>query len=116
MCNPDYRRWRIPRSPFFGYRHRMGKPIDEVAVLGAGVMGAAIAAHLANAGVRVLLLDMPPKDAPGGDRKARNRIASDGLERARKAKPASFFSPRFEPLVRIGNLEDDLADAARCDV
>jgi 3-hydroxyacyl-CoA dehydrogenase len=94
----------------------MGKPIDEVAVLGAGVMGAAIAAHLANAGLKVLLLDVPPKEAPAGDRRARNRLAQEGFERARKAKPAAFFSPRFEALVGVGNLEDDLAAAAGCDV
>jgi 3-hydroxyacyl-CoA dehydrogenase len=93
----------------------MGKPIDEVAVLGAGVMGAAIAAHLANAGLKVLLLDVPPKDAPAGDRRARNRLTQDGLDRARKAKPAAFFSPRFETLVRVGNLEDDLGEAAKAD-
>src|SRR5947207_12421549 len=91
----------------------MGKPIDEVAVLGAGVMGAAIAAHLANAGLRVLLLDVPAKDASGA---GRNRLAAEGLERARKARPAAFFSPRFEALVRVGNLEDDLAAAARADL
>src|SRR5687767_6986594 len=94
----------------------MGKVIDEVAVLGAGVMGAAIAAHLANAGLKVLLLDVPPKDAPAGDRRARNKIAQDGLDRAKKAKPAAFLSPRFDTLVRVGNLEDDLAEAAKCDV
>jgi len=95
----------------------MAKPIDEVAVLGAGVMGAGIAAHLANAGLKVLLLDVAPKDAPAGDRRARNRIADAGLEAARRAKPAAFFSPRFETLVTTGNLEDDLpAAAARCDV
>ena len=99
-----------------GYRLRMAKPIEEVAVLGAGVMGAAIAAHLANAGVKVLLLDVPAKDAPAGDRRARNRVAADGLERARKTRPASFFSPRFETLITVGNLEDDLPAAARCDV
>jgi 3-hydroxyacyl-CoA dehydrogenase len=87
------------------------EPIHEVTVLGAGVMGAAIAAHLANAGVRVRLLDIPPKDAPAGDRRARNKIAEAGLEGARKAKPAAFFSPRFEALVTTGNLEDDLAEA-----
>src|SRR6185369_9050149 len=76
---------------------------------------AAIAAHLANAGLKVLLLDVPPKDAPAGDRRARNRIAQEGLERARKLKPASFFSPRFEALVSVGNLEDDLAAAAKGD-
>lgn len=99
----------------------MPKPIDDVAVLGAGVMGAAIAAHLANAGLRVLLLDIVPKDAPApgsspGAHKARSRIASEGLERATTAKPAAFFSSRFETLVRARNLEDDLAEAARCDV
>jgi len=96
------------------------EPINEVTVLGAGVMGAAIAAHLANAGVRVRLLDIPPKDAPAGaaggaadgnQRRARNKIADAGLEGARKAKPAAFFSPRFETLVTTGNLEDDLAAA-----
>jgi 3-hydroxyacyl-CoA dehydrogenase len=88
------------------------EPINEVTVLGAGVMGAAIAAHLANAGLRVRLLDIPPKDAaPGTDRRARNKIADAGLEGARKAKPAAFFSSRFETLVTTGNLEDDLAEA-----
>ena len=95
----------------------MAKPIDQVAVLGAGVMGAAIAAHLANAGIKVLLLDIPPKDAPAGrPSAARNKLTADGLERARKAKPAAFFSPRFDALVTVGNLEDDLAAAAAaCD-
>jgi 3-hydroxyacyl-CoA dehydrogenase len=87
------------------------EPIREVTVLGAGVMGAAIAAHLANAGLRVRLLDIPAKDAPPGDRAARNKIAAAGLEGARKAKPAAFFSPRFDTLVSVGNLEDDLAAA-----
>jgi len=94
----------------------MGYQFDEVAVLGSGVMGAAIAAHLANAGVKVLLLDVVPKDAPAGDRRARNAVAQAGLDKARKARPAAFFSPRFETLVRIGNLEDDLETAAKCDV
>ena len=74
----------------------MAKPIDQVAVLGAGVMGAAIAAHLANAGLKVLLLDIPAKDAPAGDRRGAQPDRRRGLERARKAKPAAFFSPRFE--------------------
>jgi 3-hydroxyacyl-CoA dehydrogenase len=97
------------------YGCSMAKPIDQVAVLGAGVMGAAIAAHLANAGIKVLLLDIPPKDAPQGDPRARNRITAEGLERARKSRPASFLSPRFDPLVTVGNLEDDLEAAARAD-
>jgi 3-hydroxyacyl-CoA dehydrogenase len=87
------------------------EPINEVTVLGAGVMGAAIAAHLANAGLRVRLLDIPAKDAPAGDKRARSAISEKGFEGARKAKPAAFFSPRFETLVTVGNLEDDLAEA-----
>src|SRR4051812_47245889 len=102
------------RRVFLRYRNWMAttETISEVTVLGAGVMGAAIAAHLANAGVRVRLLDIPPKDAPAGDRAARRKVADAGLEAARKSKPASFFSPRFETLVTTGNLEDDLGDAA----
>ena len=92
------------------------EPIHEVTVLGAGVMGAAIAAHLANAGIRVRLLDIPPKDgpargAPDEVRRGRAKIAEAGLEGARRAKPAAFFSPRFETLVSAGNLEDDLPAA-----
>ncbi|HET6148439.1 MAG TPA: 3-hydroxyacyl-CoA dehydrogenase/enoyl-CoA hydratase family protein [Polyangia bacterium] len=86
-------------------------PIGEVTVIGSGVMGAAIAAHLANAGIRVRLLDMVAKDAAPGDRRARNKVADAGLEAARKAKPAAFFAPRFEALVTTGNLEDDLPAA-----
>src|SRR5206468_6025317 len=63
--------------------------------------------------LRVRLLDIPPKDAAAGDRKSRSKIAEAGLEGARKARPAAFFSPRFETLIRTGNLEDDLADAVR---
>ncbi len=98
------------------YGEFMAKPIDQVAVLGAGVMGASIAAHLANAGIKVLLLDIPAKDAPAGDRRARNKITAAGLDRARKAKPASFTSSRVETLLTVGNLEDDLEAATRCDL
>ena len=86
-------------------------PIREVTVIGSGVMGAAIAAHLANAGIKVRLLDIVLKDAPAGDRRARNKVADGGFEAARKAKPAAFFAPRFETLLTTGNLEDDLAGA-----
>jgi 3-hydroxyacyl-CoA dehydrogenase len=90
-------------------------PIGEVTVIGSGVMGAAIAAHLANAGIRVRLLDVVAKDAgkqpAPGNRRARNKVADAGLEGARKARPAAFFAPRFETLVTTGNLEDDLAAA-----
>src|SRR6185312_13768072 len=117
--HPNPGRWRSwgrlsSKVTVLGYRVTMATDpvIREVTVLGAGVMGAAIAAHLGNAGLRVRLLDIVPKDAPAGDRKARNKISLAGLEAARKAKPAAFFSPRFETLVTAGNLEDDLEEAA----
>src|SRR5438067_4372540 len=90
----------------------MARLIRKVAVLGAGTMGARIAAHLANAGVPSLLLDMVPPDANGS---ARNRIAAAGLEAARKSKPAAFFEPSLARLVRIGNFDDDLKLISDCD-
>ena len=66
------------------------KRIHKVAILGAGTMGARIAAHFANAGVPSYLLDIVPPDADGP---ARNKIAAAGLEAARKSKPAAFFEP-----------------------
>ena len=91
----------------------MARPISDVTVLGAGVMGAAIAAHLANAGIRVRLLDLPGDPGKG---QRRNHAAEAGLEAARKSKPASFFSPRFESLLTTGNFDDNLKDAASSDV
>ena len=89
--------------------------IEKAVVVGAGTMGAAIAAHLANAGVRVTLLDIVPKDTPPeAGRKARNAIVDGGLKRAMKSRPASFFSSDQHTLVTTGNLEDDfdvIADA-----
>jgi 3-hydroxyacyl-CoA dehydrogenase len=86
--------------------------IEKVTVLGAGTMGARIAAHLANAGVASFLLDMVPPDADG---EARNRLAQAGLEAARKSKPAAFFAPALAKLVTIGNFDDHLKFAAESD-
>ncbi|MDP9324728.1 MAG: 3-hydroxyacyl-CoA dehydrogenase/enoyl-CoA hydratase family protein, partial [Acidobacteriota bacterium] len=77
--------------------------IREVAVLGAGTMGAQIAAHFANAGVPALLLDVT-RDA-----------AREGLERAKALKPDPFFTPATHAFVRTGGFNEDLADVARCD-
>src|SRR3979411_2248749 len=88
------------------------KRIHKVAVLGAGTMGARIAAHFANAGVPSLLLDMVPPDADGA---ARNKIAAAGLEAARHTKPAAFYEPSLARLVTIGNFEDDLNRLADVD-
>jgi 3-hydroxyacyl-CoA dehydrogenase len=86
--------------------------IHKVAVLGAGTMGARIAAHFANAGVPSYLLDIVPPDA---DAPARNKIAAAGLEAARKSKPAAFMDPSLARLVTIGNFEDDLKKLAEVD-
>jgi 3-hydroxyacyl-CoA dehydrogenase len=78
----------------------------KAVVVGSGVMGAQIAAHLANAGWRTALLDIVPPGAE--ERKARNGVAQKGLERAQKTKPAAFFVPELAGRIRLGNMEDDL--------
>lgn len=88
------------------------KRIHKVAVLGAGTMGARVAAHLANAGVPSFLLDIVP---PGADSSSPNKIAAAGLEAARKAKPAAFFGASLSSLVTPGNFEDDLKLVAEVD-
>jgi 3-hydroxyacyl-CoA dehydrogenase len=88
------------------------KRIHKAAVLGAGTMGARIAAHFANAGVPSYLFDIVPPDADGP---ARNKIAAAGLEAAKKSKPAAFFDPSLARLVTIGNFEDDLKRLAEVD-
>jgi len=90
----------------------MNRRIEKVAVLGAGTMGARIAAHLANAGVPSFLLDIVPPDAVG---EARNKIAAAGLESARKSKPAAFFEPGLARLITLGNFDDDLRFVAEAD-
>ncbi len=90
----------------------MTQRIQRAAVLGAGTMGARIAAHFANAGLPCLLLDIVPKDAAPADR---NKIVSAGLEAARKSKPAAFFAPDLAAKVSIGNFEDDLPRIADAD-
>ncbi|HSY93720.1 MAG TPA: 3-hydroxyacyl-CoA dehydrogenase NAD-binding domain-containing protein [Candidatus Binatus sp.] len=88
------------------------KRINKVAVLGAGTMGARIAAHFANAGVPSCLLDIVPPEADGP---ARNKIAAAGLEAARKSKPAAFMEPSLARFVTVGNFEDDLKKLADVD-
>lgn len=95
----------------------MSYAIRRAAVVGAGYMGAGIAAHLANVGIPVLLLDIvPPEASASTNRTARNRIAQAGLDKAIKAKPASaFYSERSAKLVTIGNTEDDFAKLSEVD-
>ncbi|MGX0583607.1 3-hydroxyacyl-CoA dehydrogenase [Sphingomonas sanguinis] len=88
----------------------MADTINKVCVIGAGVMGAGIAAQVANAGVPVLLLDIVPKD--GGDRDA---VAKGAVAKMLKTEPAPFMSPAAAKLVETGNIEDHLDKVAECD-
>jgi 3-hydroxyacyl-CoA dehydrogenase len=97
----------------------MSVMIRKAAVLGAGVMGSAIAAHFAGAGIQTELLDIVPPDlgdAEKQDPKARNRFAQTGLERALAAKPAAFYDTDAARLIRVGNLEDHLDRLGDCDL
>src|SRR5882672_6735718 len=89
----------VPRTNFLRRTHcnmcRMPS-IQSVAVLGAGTMGAQIAAHFANAGTHVLLLDVTAE------------LARDGLKRARSLKPDPFFAPDAAALITTGGLDTDL--------
>ncbi|HEX4166137.1 MAG TPA: 3-hydroxyacyl-CoA dehydrogenase NAD-binding domain-containing protein, partial [Bryobacteraceae bacterium] len=85
------------------------KLIRKVAVLGAGNMGSRIAAHFANAGVPVVLLDMV-SESPG-----RNALAIAALDALKNAKPAAFFEPGLKRLITPGNFEDDLGLLRDCD-
>src|SRR5437016_597435 len=87
-------------------------PVKKAAVLGAGTMGAQIAAHLANARIPTLLLDIVPPD----ESQDRSRIARAGLEAAKKSKPAAFFTSDLASLVAVENFEDDLAKLKDCDL
>lgn len=102
----------------------MNYKIHRAVVIGAGTMGAALAALLANAGIPVTLLDIiPNKLTPEEERKGltlkdktvRNRIVQEGLNRALKTRPANFFTPDHAALVTVGNLEDDFGLIAKAD-
>lgn len=94
-------------------------PIRKVAVIGAGVMGAGIAAQVANAGVPVLLLDIVPKaregEASPRDGNNRNAIAEGAVAKMLKTQPAPFMSKSAAKLVETGNIEDDLGKLAEVD-
>src|SRR3989440_2991966 len=99
--------------------------VKKAAVLGAGTMGAQIAAHLANAGVPTLLLDIVPREETqqavsqtraSGRVSDRNTVARAGFEAAKKSKPAAFFTSHLASLVSVGNFEDDLPKLKDCDL
>jgi 3-hydroxyacyl-CoA dehydrogenase len=94
----------------------MKRRIEKAVVLGAGTMGARIAAHFANAGLPCILLDIvAPGLPPGAPAEARNKIVRAGLDAAKKAKPAAFFTASLAERIAIGNLDDDLARCAEAD-
>jgi 3-hydroxyacyl-CoA dehydrogenase len=100
------------------------RAIERVAVLGAGTMGARIAAHLANAGMPCFLLDIVPPELTAEEKRkgltlenpsVRNRIVLGGLEAAKKSRPAAFFTPEAARLVTPGNFEDNLGWCGQVD-
>jgi len=88
------------------------KSIHKVAILGAGTMGARIAAHFANANIPSYLLDIVAPDADGV---ARSKVAATGLEAAKKSKPAAFMDASLARLITVGNFEDDLKKLTEVD-
>lgn len=93
----------------------MTRSIRKVAVLGAGVMGSGIAAHCANAGIPVVLLDIVPPNGPQAGA-GRNAFAAGAIEKLKKAKPAAFMHPRNAALISVGNFDDDLGRVAEADL
>ena len=98
--------------------------IGKAAVLGAGTMGAAIAAHLSNAGIPTLLLDIAPRELTEEEQakgltlnspKVRNRVVNSLFEAAKKLKPAPFMLADNAKLITLGNFEDDMAKIKDCD-
>ena len=84
--------------------------IDKVAVIGAGLMGSGIAAHVANASIDVVLLDIVPEGA-----RKRSELALGAVERMLKSEPAAFMEKRGAKRITCGNIEDDMARLAEAD-
>ena len=96
----------------------MIRKIRQAAVIGSGVMGGGIAALMASAGIKTLLMDIVPfdlKDDQKDDPRQRNRIVKAGLDAMGMAQPALLMHPKEMDLISIGNLEDDFDQLARCD-
>jgi len=92
--------------------------IRKVAVLGAGVMGSALACHMVNAGMEVLLLDRVTPDLSEEERASkehRDRLVNENLERTLRSKPSPIFAQALRRYIQTGNFEDDLPKIADCD-
>jgi 3-hydroxyacyl-CoA dehydrogenase len=104
--------------------NKVSLTIKKAAVIGSGVMGSGIAAHLANAGIPTLLLDIVPKEVTEqekeagltlNDKSVRNRIANEARERLLKQSPAPLTIKENKDLISIGNLEDDINKLSEAD-
>lgn len=102
----------------------MSQPIKKVAVIGAGTMGGGIAAHAANAGCQVVLLDIAPAELTPEEqakglaldaKPVRNRIVNTLFDRVKKSRPAALFTPERAEQITVGNLTDDLGLIADAD-
>jgi 3-hydroxyacyl-CoA dehydrogenase len=94
----------------------MKRRIEKAVVLGAGTMGARIAAHFANAGLPCIVLDIVPPGLPqNASPDARSKVVRAGLDAAVKAKPAAFFTASLAERITIGNFDDDLARCGEAD-
>jgi len=96
----------------------MTRKIRKAAVIGSGVMGSGIAALLASAGVKTLLMDIVPFDLTEDEKKdaaARNRIVTDAFDALKKSRPAALMVPGDASLISLGNLEDDFDKLSDCD-
>ena len=90
--------------------------IRKVAVLGSGVMGSRIACHFAGVGLKVLLLDMVPKEAvESNDKAARNKLVNDALQAAVKSNPSPVYTKDVVKRITTGNFTDNMKDIADCD-
>lgn len=101
----------------FEEENRLIQRIKKAAVLGSGVMGSGIAAHLANIGIPTLLLDIVPKEITEAeqvkgltlqDKQVRNRFSTEALQKLLNQKPAPLASKRNLSLLEAGNFEDDM--------
>lgn len=96
----------------------MIRKIRKAAVIGSGIMGGGIAALLASAGIKTLLLDILPPDLKNeekNDAAARNRIVKTGMEAALRSSPPLFMTEKDAAIIEIGNLEDDFVKLSECD-
>src|SRR4249919_990193 len=86
------------------------RAIKRVGVIGAGVMGQSIAAHMVNAGIECILLDMPAKVSD------RNQIVKDAIKKIETSRPSLLFSKKQIAGISIGNIEDYLPRLKKCDL